>query len=70
MNLRDTKNNRSHKLTFIICPFCGYNNELTRFQLYGTCLRCHKIVDKKVYLKRRLWEANHRRKIKELNYYE
>ena len=42
---------------FVVCPHCGYYNEEKRFQLYGTCLRCHKIVDKKIYLKRRYWES-------------
>ena len=54
---------------FIKCPFCGYNNENERFQNYGTCLRCHKIIDKKVYLKRRLWEEKNKRRVREENYY-
>ena len=41
---------------FIECPYCGYNNESKRFQSYGTCLRCHRIIDKKIYLKRKIWE--------------
>lgn len=57
------------RVEFVVCKFCGYNNEFFRFQNYGTCLRCHKIIDPKVYIKRRLWEENHKRKIKE-NYYE
>lgn len=55
---------------FIVCPSCGYNNEKERFSKYGTCLRCHKIVDPKIYLKRKLWEAKFRRKLKEEDYYE
>lgn len=60
------------KQNFIVCPHCGYNNEEQRLiNKYGTCLRCNKIVDKKAYLKRRLWEANHRKQIKEgLGYYD
>lgn len=37
---------------FVICPICGYNNEKKRFSLYGRCLRCNEIIDKKIYLKR------------------
>lgn len=57
--------NRNKKLNFVVCQYCGYNNEFNRFQNYGTCLRCHKIVDPKTYIKRKLWEANHRRYIEE-----
>ena len=52
--------NKNYK--FVECPFCGYNNEEKRLTKYGTCLRCSKIIDKKSYLRRRLWEANHRKK--------
>ena len=55
---------------FIKCPHCGYNNEIRRFQNYGTCLRCHKVMDEKIYLKRRYWEARTKYKIKEESYYE
>ena len=55
---------------FVVCQFCGYNNESKRFQNYGTCLRCHKIMDPKIYLRRRLWETNHRRYIDEEVYDE
>lgn len=60
------------KYKFVVCTFCGYNNEEERLvNKYGTCLRCSKIIDKKAYLKRKLWEANHKKKIKEgCNYYE
>lgn len=57
------------KENFVVCQYCGYNNKYRRFTLYGTCLRCHKIVDPKVYLKRRLWEENHRTKLREEDYY-
>lgn len=57
--------NRKNKLNFVVCKFCGYNNEKNRFQNYGTCLRCHKIIDPKIYLRRKLWESKHRRYIEE-----
>lgn len=38
---------------FVKCE-CGYNNEKKRFENYGTCLRCGKILDKKIYLARLL----------------
>lgn len=64
--------NNKNRNSFIVCPFCGYNNEAVRcINKYGTCLRCNKIIDKKAYLKRKLWEANHKRIIKEgLDYYD
>lgn len=54
---------------FLECPYCGYNNERQRFYRYGTCLRCHKILDKKVYLKRVMWEEKTKRRIKEEKFY-
>lgn len=57
--------NHKNKLNFVVCQFCGYNNEFNRFQNYGTCLRCHKIIDPKIYLRRKLWESKHRRYIEE-----
>ena len=66
MRLGETKKRRyKEKINFIVCPYCGYNNEFYRFQNYGTCLRCHKVIDPKVYLKRKLWEANNKRFVKE-----
>lgn len=47
---------------FVICPICGYNNEKKIFSLYGRCLRCHEIIDKKIYLKRLMWEAKNERR--------
>lgn len=41
---------------FIVCPKCGYNNEKKRFSLYGKCLRCNEIIDKRIYFKRLIWE--------------
>lgn len=67
------KRNKDKKpVKFIVCPFCGYNNVEERLiNKYGTCLRCSKIIDKKAYLKRRLWEEKHKRKIMEgFNYYD
>jgi len=36
---------------FITCDDCGYNNQKDRFQAYGTCLRCNKVLDNRVYFK-------------------
>lgn len=56
---------KHEKVKFIICPYCGYNNEFFRFQNYGTCLRCDNIIDKKVYLKHKLDLANRKIVIRE-----
>jgi len=53
------------KVKYVICPKCGYNNKKERFSLYGTCLRCHRIIDKKIFIKRLLWEVNTKYKIYE-----
>lgn len=58
--------NKFFSKNFIKCPKCGYNNEEKRFQLFGTCLRCNCIMDKKLYLKRRLYLSN----IRERKQYE
>ena len=34
---------------YIVCPYCQYNNEKSRFLQYGTCLKCGKILDQKTY---------------------
>ena len=47
------------KDNYITCE-CGYNNEKHRFENYGTCLRCGKILDKKIYLARLLKIKNKR----------
>lgn len=65
MPKKKTAFNSWFNLHFVVCPHCGYNNEERRFNLYGTCLRCHKVIDQKVYLRRRLWEENNRRKMRE-----
>ena len=39
---------------YITCDECGYNNLKERFQAFGTCLHCGKILDKKVYFKSQL----------------
>lgn len=39
---------------YITCKYCGYNNEKHRFQNFGYCLCCHKIIDKKIYFVARL----------------
>ena len=62
--LQNEKDRKKQAVEFIVCPFCGYNNESRRFAFYGTCLRCHKIIDKKIYLKRRIWEDRMKYKMK------
>lgn len=37
------------KDNYITCE-CGYNNEKHRFENYGTCLRCGRVLDPKKYL--------------------
>lgn len=39
---------------FITCDKCGYNNKKGRLSIYGTCLCCGKILDKKAYLRYRI----------------
>lgn len=56
---------RSRRLKFVVCKYCGYNNEFYRFRNYGTCLRCNKIIDEKVYLKTKLDLANRKINIRE-----
>lgn len=34
-------------MEFIVCPDCKYNNKPKNVELYGTCLRCHKVLDEK-----------------------
>jgi len=36
---------------YIVCDKCGYNNEKERFQAFGTCLKCKKILDKRIYFR-------------------
>ena len=36
---------------YITCDECGYNNEKHRFEAFGTCLHCGKILDNKTYFK-------------------
>lgn len=38
------------KSTYITCK-CGYNNSKEKLNLYGKCLRCGEILDKRIYLK-------------------
>lgn len=39
------------KKLFVTCKWCGYNNERGRFNQYGTCLKCGRILDEKTYFK-------------------
>ena len=47
------------KDNYITCE-CGYNNEKHRFENYGTCLRCGKILDDKIYIYSLLRKKNRR----------
>lgn len=46
------------RTNFIVCPKCGYNNEKKRNVLYGKCLRCGEVLDKKTYLRYLLYKSN------------
>ena len=39
---------------YIHCDECGYNNEKIRFNAFGTCLHCGKVLDERVYFKAQL----------------
>lgn len=45
------------------CPKCGYYNLKQNWQLYGTCTRCHEVLDEKIkfkfemYNKLKLWKG-------------
>lgn len=58
------------EIKYTSCPHCGYNNKRGRLEKFGTCLRCHKIVDKKIYLRRKLWEAKHHTTVNEEDFYD
>lgn len=49
------------KTTYVTCDSCGYNNKKDRFQAYGTCLGCGKILDDKVYFKAQLIKKSFRK---------
>ena len=54
---------------YVVCSYCGYNNESERFQNYGTCLRCHRVINKKIFIRRLPWECKSRYNINEnVNY--
>ena len=36
---------------YITCDGCGYNNEKKRFEAFGTCLSCGKVLDERTYFK-------------------
>lgn len=45
---------------YVTCNECGYNNLKNRFQAFGTCLHCGKILDKKVHFKAELIKRSRR----------
>lgn len=48
------------KKEFITCKYCGYNNKLKRFQHYGVCLNCGKVLDEKVYFKAQYYKTKNK----------
>lgn len=36
---------------YVVCDECGYNNEKKRFNAFGTCLCCGKILDDRIYFR-------------------
>ena len=45
------------KSKFVVCS-CGYNNNIKNIKIYGTCLKCKKILDNKAYFKRQIFLKN------------
>lgn len=39
---------------YITCNECGYNNKKDRFEAFGTCLNCGKVLDEKVYFRAKM----------------
>lgn len=35
---------------------CGYQNLSNNVKIYGTCTRCHKILDDKAYFKHEMYK--------------
>lgn len=59
--IRFTKEQREAfmKKQFITCKKCGYNNKISRFENYGTCLLCEEILDRKTYFKANFYKTKH-----------
>lgn len=53
---KDKKGNKQKFIeeNFVTCKYCGYNNYKNRFQAFGKCLCCGKVIDDKVYFKAKL----------------
>lgn len=43
---------------YITCDECGYNNKKERFQAFGTCLGCGKILDERTYFKAQMFKKS------------
>jgi len=44
-------NKKFVKDLFVTCDECGYNNEKERFQAFGTCLHCGKVLDDRIHFR-------------------
>lgn len=51
--------------TFKICEYCGYNNPRERFEGFGTCLRCKKVLDEKVYFRAQMKKVSRKKPVKQ-----
>lgn len=41
---------------FVVCK-CGYRNEIKRFERYGICLSCGRILDERIYFKQQFYKT-------------
>lgn len=47
---------KEKKQEFINCPYCDYNNKKENVERYGTCTRCHEILDKKAKFDKEMFD--------------
>lgn len=45
---------KKESLNLITCE-CGYQNKPENIRKYGTCTRCHKVLDEKIYFKYQMY---------------
>jgi ribosomal protein L37AE/L43A len=55
------------KNNYITCKYCGYNNKRNRFDNFGTCLCCGKILDKRTYFIARLMKETNKEAVLQNN---
>ncbi len=48
--IKDDKEEFMRK-NYTTCKYCEYNNEKSRLQKYGTCLKCGRVLDDRIYFK-------------------